>query len=73
MSIQWRNLFKIFKLLNIAAISQLISAIARTRKMMIIILSFLNQKTRKIRRRKKISDKIELEIDRVIPVPIIID
>ena len=52
--IPWRNSFKIFTLSNIAEISQLTPAIARRRKKMIIKLSFLNQKTRKMRRGKKI-------------------
>ena len=41
---------------------------------MIVKLSFLNQKTRKMRRgEKNQSDKIDLEIHKDIPVPIIID
>ena len=41
---------------------------------MIVKLSLLNQKTRKMRRgEKNQSDKIDLEIHKDIPVPIIID
>ena len=55
MLIPWRNSFKIFTLSNIEEISQLTPAIARTRKRVIIKLSFLSQKMRKIRRGKKVS------------------
>ena len=55
LSIPWRNSFKIFTLSNIAEISQLTPAIARTRKRMIIKLSSLNQKVRKMKRGKKVN------------------
>ena len=55
MLIPWMNSFKIFTLSNIEEISQLTPAIARTRKRVIIKLSFLSQKMRKIRRGKKVS------------------
>ena len=55
LSIPWRNSFKIFTLSNIVEISQLTPVIARTKKRMIIKLSFLNQKTRKMRRGKKVN------------------
>ena len=55
MLIPWRNSFKIFTLSNIEEISQFTPAIARTRKRVIIKLSFLSQKMRKIRRGKKVS------------------
>ena len=50
------------------------TAIARTNKRMIIRLSFLNQKNGEDEEREKIQlDKIDLEIDKDIPVPIIIN
>ena len=49
------------------------TAIVRTNKRMIIRLSFLNQKNGEDEEREKIQlDKIDLEIDKDIPVPIII-
>ena len=49
------------------------TAIARTNKRMIIRLSFLNQKNGEDEEREKIQlDKIDLEIDKDIPVLIII-
>ena len=55
MSIPWKNSFKILTLSNRAEINQLTPAIAIARKRMIIKLSFLNQKTRKMGRGKKVN------------------